>query len=91
MANQKQRTKEASSDAKIIAKAKKLTAGWSPEIRGYVGLGIGLFLFLFSIGYFEFLKVAIGILGFALIIWGTIRSKLISKITEWFDKITDKF
>ena len=83
--------KESTSEPKFITKARDIAAGWSPELRGYVALGVGLFLLLFSMGYFEFLKLIIGLIGFGLIIWGTIRTKLISQITKWFDKLTEKF
>lgn len=92
MAEQKQGTGTAGpTETKFITKVQKVAAGWSPELRGYICLGVGIFLFLFSLGYFEFLKVVIGLLGFALIVWGTIRSKLIAQVTSWFDKLSDKF
>jgi len=91
MAKQESKEGNPSSEARLIVKARRIAASWSPELRGYVGLGVGIFLLLFSMGYFEFLKVIIGLLGFGLIVWGTIRTKLISKVTGWFDKLTDKF
>ncbi len=77
-------------EAELINKAQKAAAGLSDEMRGYVVLACGLFLFLFSIGYFQFLKVAIGILGFVMIVWGSIHSKLLSQITDWFNKLISK-
>ena len=80
MANEKTIPEE-----KVIRRLLRRTSTWSPEVRGYVALGIGLGLFLFSIGYLQFLHVAIGALGLALMIWGTFTSKILDTLKNWFD------
>ena len=77
-------------EKELISKAQKVVAGLSDEMRGYIVLGCGLFLFLFSIGYFQILKVVIGILGFIMIVWGSIHSRLLAKTTDWFNKLISK-
>lgn len=78
-------------EKELIKKAQKVASGLSDEMRGYIVLGCGLFLFLFSIGYFQLLKVAIGILGFAMIVWGSIYSKLLELLTDWFNTLVSTF
>ena len=78
-------------EGKIIKRARSIAASWSPEMRGYIALGIGLGLFLFSLGYLQFLHVAIGALGLALIIWGTFTSKVLEILKNWFERIKKQF
>ena len=74
-------------DSEYIEKAKNIASSINEPTRSYLALGIGLFLFLFSIGYFNFLRITIGLLGAGLIAWGAVQSGLINKATVWFNKL----
>ncbi len=74
-------------DANFVKKAQKLTVGWSPILQGCLALATGAFLFLFSLGYFEFFKLA----GLALTAWGIYKSKLIAIVTNWVEKLTNRY
>ncbi len=76
---------------KMLQRARSIAASWSPKVRGCIALGIGLGLFFFSLGYFQFLHVAIGALGLALIIWGTFTSKVLDTLKSWFETIKKRF
>ena len=78
-------------ERKLLQRARTIAASWNSEMRGYVALSIGLCLFLFSIGYFQFLHVAIGALGLALIIWGTFTSKVLDTLKSWFELVKKRF
>ncbi len=77
-------------DANFVKKAQKLAEGWSPILQGYLALTAGAFLFLFSLGYFDFFKLAIGFVGLALTAWGIYKSKLIATVTNWVEKLTNR-
>ncbi len=84
MANQE---KTALPEEKFFRRTRRLIATLSPEARGYIGLAVGLCLLLHYFGYFQFLKVAIGTLGLALIIWGTFTSKILDTLKGWFESV----
>ena len=74
-------------DKPIIGSARQLILGMNEVNRAYVVLAVGLFLLLFSVGYFNFLRVAIGLIGMGLIVLGAIRSQLIAKATTWVNSM----
>ena len=88
MANQE---KTSLPEEKIFRRTRRIISTWSPEVRGYIAFGIGLGLLLFSLGYFQFLHVAIGALGLALVIWGTFTSKILETLKSWFETIRKRF
>jgi hypothetical protein len=85
-----QSTNGLAQDIPFMSTARKVTENVTPQYQGYIALGLGAFLFLFSIGYFAFIKTAIGFIGLALIAWGLYASHLIGTITGWVKKFTKK-
>jgi len=90
--NNKPRSEEKSTHGltaeELTNTTRKTMSRLSPELQGYIALAIGLFLLLFSLGYFAFVKLAIGFIGLALITWGVYASHLITTIRRWFTTIT---
>ena len=97
MAVNKQRSEEThvgngiAKDTSFMNKAKKMTDRFSPETQGYIALAIGAFLLMFSLGYFAFVKMAIGFIGIALIAFGALKSHLISNVIDWVQKLIKRF
>jgi hypothetical protein len=79
-----------SPEAHVIAELKKFWFGLNEKVRAYIVLFAGLFLVLFSLGYFGFVRIAIGFLGCAMIISGILRSRLIATVTDWVDSLLEQ-
>ena len=71
----------------FTAQARKYISNLNPVARGYLVLATGLFLLLFSLGFFEFLKLVIGTIGIGLIFIGTLQSHLIETVTGFIRKM----
>jgi len=71
----------------FTAQARKNISNLNPVVRGYLALAVGVFLLLFSLGFFEFLKLVIGTIGIGLIFVGTLQSHLIETVTGFIRKM----
>lgn len=81
----------AASDSPLKGKFAQATSGLTGEVRTYAVMALGLFLFLFSLGYFQVLKIVLGGLGIALMGWGAMKSGLLQLGLSYLDKALSYF
>lgn len=75
----------------LMGKFRSATSGITPQTRMYLVLAAGTFLFLFSIGYFQVLRLVLGAIGFAMMAWGAVQSGLLAQIISGFNKALSYF
>ena len=77
-------------DVQVAQKARKAVKTY-PQLEGYGLLALGIVLLLFSLGYFPLLKWLIGIAGVGLILFGTVRSNIVSTISTFIEKLRNRY